>query len=278
VLVGVFDINESRQDVLTAALVSRFGVTNRFELNARIPYVHRSDASVLSPVSAAPGSSTGKRDYSVDADGLGDIDFGMRYQLTDGKNGQPYIIAGLQVLTPSGTNPFDVGRDELGNARRAATGAGFWGVSPNLTALMPTDPAVLFGTIGYTYNFGRDIDRYVGDTLIERVTPGGEPSFSLGVGLSLNERTSVSFGYAHTWSFGTETTIRVRDSSQGTPVLSDPINSTTRDLQLARYMFGVSYRINEHTTLNWNLEVGATDDAADVRTTFRIPFGYDRRM
>ncbi|HJT39552.1 MAG TPA: hypothetical protein VJ762_04365, partial [Sphingobium sp.] len=29
VLVGVFDINESRQDVLTAALSGRFGVTNR---------------------------------------------------------------------------------------------------------------------------------------------------------------------------------------------------------------------------------------------------------
>lgn len=275
VLVGVFDINESRQDVLTAALASRFGVTNRFELNARVPYIHRSDASVLAPVSATPESMTGTRDYSVDADGLGDIDFGMRYQLTDGRNGQPFLIAGLQVLAPTGTNPFDVGRDEIGNATRAATGSGFWGVSPNLTALLPTDPAVLFATLGYTHNFGRHIDRFVGDTFIERVEPGGEPSFSVGVGLSLNDRTSVSFGYAQTWSFGTETRVRVQDSSQTNPVLSDPITSTTRDLQLARYMFGVSYRINEKTTINWNLEVGATDDAADVRTTFRIPFGFE---
>jgi hypothetical protein len=42
-------------------------------------------------------------------------------------------------------------------------------------------------------------------------------------------------------------------------------------------MFGVSYRMSDSATLNWNLEVGATDDAADVRTTFRVPFTAKRR-
>lgn len=40
VLVGVFDINEIRQDILTASLGFRYGLTSRFELNARVPYVY----------------------------------------------------------------------------------------------------------------------------------------------------------------------------------------------------------------------------------------------
>ncbi|MET0292912.1 MAG: transporter [Steroidobacteraceae bacterium] len=273
VLVGVFDINESRQDVLTTGLLARWGVTDRLELNARVPLVYRSDSSVLSPVSAAPGSDVGTRDFSVDDFGLGDVELGARYQLRQGGEGRPYWIAGLQVLMPTGSNPFTVPRDTLGNATRSSTGAGFWGVTPSLTALLPSDPAVLFASLGYTINFGRDIDRYIGDTLIERVRPGGEPSFSGGIGLALNPRTSLSFGYAHTWSFGTHTRTRTVDRSTPTPVLGDAVDATSRDLQLGRFMFGVSYRLSDARTLNWNVELGATDDAADVRTSFRLPLG-----
>ena len=55
------------------------------------------------------------------------------------------------------------------------------------------------------------------------------------------------------------------------PVLTDPVSNTTRDLQLGRFMFGVSYRTSPSTTINWNVELGATDDATDLRTTLRVP-------
>src|SRR5262249_50675202 len=141
VLIGVFDINESRQDVLTAAGVVRFGLTNRLEVNARIPYIYRSDKSGLAPVSDPNAPNAGQLDRPVSNGGLGDIDFGVRYQLTDGTNGRPYLIAGLQAIAPTGSNPFLVPRDALGNQLKAATGAGFWGVSPSVTAILPTDPA-----------------------------------------------------------------------------------------------------------------------------------------
>ena len=273
VLIGVFDINESRQDVLTAAGVVRLGVTNRLEVNGRIPYVYRSDKSVLAPVSDPSMPNAGQIAKPVKDGGLGDIDFGVRYQFTNGTNGHPYLIAGVQAIAPTGSNPFTVRRDTLGNALEAATGAGFWGVSPSLTAILPTDPAVLFGTLGYTVNFGRNIDRMIGSAFISRVRPGDEPSASLGIALSLNPRTSISFGYAHTWAFGTRTRLQTLDPRNNT--LSDPQNTKTRDLQLGRFLFGVSYRTSPRTTINWNVEVGATDDATDVRTTLRIPFSFD---
>lgn len=277
VLVGVFDINESRQDVLTGALAARFGLTDRLELNGRIPYIYRSDKSVLAPIAGTenpPGSGSGTRDRSVNDHGVGDIEFGARYQLTNGTGGWPFLIAGISAVAPTGSNPFKVPRDATGQPTKAATGAGFWGVSPNLTALLPTDPAVLFGSLGYTVNFAESIGRYIGDTLIERVDPGDGPSASAGIGISLNQRTSVSFAYSHQWLFGTDTRLRVIDRRQTPPELTDPITSRTRDLQLGRFMFGVSYRTSPSTTINWNVELGATDDATDLRTTLRVPFTF----
>lgn len=277
VLVGVFDINESRQDVLTAAVAARFGLTNRLELNVRAPYIYRSDKSVLAPIAGTenpPGSGAGTRDRASSDDGFGDLEFGARYQLTDGTGGWPFLIAGISAIAPTGSNPFKVPRDATGQPLKAATGAGFWGLSPSVTVLMPSDPAVLFGSLGYTVNFEEKIGRFIGDTLIERVDPGDGPSASAGIGISLNQRTSLSLGYAHQWLFGTDTVLRVIDRTRTPPVLSDPINSRTRDLQLGRLMFGVSYRASAATTINWNVELGATDDATDVRTTLRVPFTF----
>lgn len=273
VLIGVFDINQSRDDFITAAGVARFGVTNRFEINARIPYVYRSSKSVLAPVADPNNPNAGQIDKPVNNGHLGDIDFGARYQLTDGHNGSPYLIAGVQAIAPTGTNPFTVPRDSLGNALKAATGAGFWGVQPNLTAILPTDPAVLFGTIGYTYNFPNSPNTVIGPALIERVWPGGEPSASAGIAISLNPRTSISLGYAHTWVLGTKSRLRTFNSQRG--AYNDPTTQRTRDLQLGRFLFGVSYRVNQRTTINWSIEAGVTDDATDLRTTLRIPLTFD---
>lgn len=273
VLIGVFDINESRQDVLTAGLVGRLGLTSRLEINGRLPFVHRSDKSVLAPVANPGQPNAGQIDSPVSGTNIGDVDFGLRYQITDGRGGAPYLIAGVQAVAPTGTDPFKVRRDTLGNALKGATGAGFWGVTPNLTAILPTDPAVLFATLGYTLNIARDIDRRIGAVFVERVAPGDQPSASAGIAIALNPRTSISFGYAQTWALGTKTWVRALDQTTQAP--GDVMTTTSRDLQIGRLLFGVSYRTTPTTTINWNVEIGATDDASDVRTTLRIPFTFD---
>ncbi len=273
VLVGVFDINESRQDILTAATVARFGVTNRLEIAARLPWVYREDTAVLVPlVQNGPQSGAGTINTSAHGSGLGDIELQARYQIADARRGWPYMIAGLQVITPTGSDPFSLPRDALGNAKRSATGSGFWGVHPSLTLLMPSDPATLFGVFGYTYNFGRNVDTRISDAQIDRVEPGGSPSATIGLGLSLNPRLSMSFAYAHNWQFATRSRVRPISIANGIETIGDPITSKTRDLQIGRLLFGISYRATQRTTLDWIVEVGATDDAADVRTTLRVPF------
>ena len=48
--------------------------------------------------------------------------------------------------------------------------------------------------------------------------------------------------------------------------------TTSRDLQIGRFLFGVTYRVSDRASLNWSVEVGATEDATDLRTVLRIPF------
>ena len=277
VLVGVFDINESRQDAVTAGLAVRYGLSSRLEVTARLPYVYRTDRSVLAPIPGSenpPGSGAGTRESLAEGDGIGDVEASVRYQLNRGRGGWPFLIGGLQVIAPTGSDPFDIERTAVGAPRDTATGSGFWGVSPSLTALMPSEPAVFFGTLGYTRNFGRNIDTRIGSSQLDYAKPGDSLSAALGFGVSLNERASFNLGYGHSWAFGTRTVSRVEQSGGPgqPPTLSAPISMTSRDLQIGRYMFGVSYRVGPTTTLNWAVEIGATDDATDVRTVLRVPF------
>ena len=132
VLVGVFDINESRQDVLTAAGTLRYGITDKFEIGARVPYVYRNDASILAPIAGStPNDGAATIDSSASGNGIGDVELSARYQIASAKGGWPFLIANLQAVIPTGTDPFAVRRDEFGRALEASTGAGFYGFSPS---------------------------------------------------------------------------------------------------------------------------------------------------
>lgn len=270
VLVGVFDINESRQDVLSASLALRYGLTDRLEIGARLPYIYRADTSIVAPIAGSTNNDPAATiDSSVDGHGIGDLELTARYQLFDGRNGSPYVIANLQGVIPTGSDPFAVERDFLGRALKASTGAGFYGISPSLTAILPTDPAVLFGTLGYTFNLGKEVDSVIPPVRISYVDPGDAISVSAGIGISLNQRTTVNLGYAHSWAFGTMTRTALLEPTEGWPGLRETVS---RDLQIGRLLFGVTYRVTDKTSLNWSVEIGATEDATDLRTVLRVPF------
>ena len=268
VLIGVFDINESRQDIVTDSFALRYGVTNRLELGVRLPLVYRSDTSIVAPVATGPNGPQDTIPNSIKGGNVGDLELTARYQLIDGRNGSPYVVANLQAVIPTGTDPFAVPRDDLGRARKVATGAGFYGVSPSLTAILPSDPVVLFGTLGYTFNLGKGVNTRIPPVVVSYVDPGDAISASAGIGISFNQRTTLNLGYAHSWAFGTTTRTSLITPSATWPGMRE---TTSRDLQIGRFLFGVTYRATERASLNWSVEVGATDDATDLRTVLRVP-------
>lgn len=269
VLIGVFDINESRQDVITTSGSLRYGLTDRLELGVRVPFVHRADTSIIAPVAGSTNNDPAATiDNSVKGNGLGDIEVTARYQVLDGGAGRPYLIANLQGVIPTGSDPFAIPRDTLGRATRAATGAGFWGITPSLTAILPSDPVVLFGTLGYTFNLGKGVDTLIPPVRIDYIDPGDAISASAGIGISFNQRTTLNLGYAHSWSLGTTTRTSLLTPTAG---WMEQRSSKSRDLQIGRLLFGVTYRVTDRASINWSVEVGATDDATDLRTALRIP-------
>lgn len=274
ILVGVFDVNESRQDILTASAALRYGLTRRLELGVRLPWIYRSDMSIVAPIAGSTNDDDARTiDSSVKGSGLGDIELTARYQLNNGGRNTPFLIANLQATLPTGRSAFAVARDENGSATEVATGAGFLGLSPSLTVILPSEPAVLFGTLGYTVNLPEDVSTRIPPVQIDRVDPGDAINFSAGIGLALNDRTSLSFGYAHTWAFGTRSWTRALDQNSGEPV-GGQIQTLSRDLQVGRLLLGITQRFSPRMIVNWSVEVGATQDAPDVRTSLRVPFAF----
>lgn len=80
-----------------------------------------------------------------------------------------------------------------------------------MTAILPSDPVVLFGTLGYTFNLGKGVDTEIPPVIITHVDSGDAISASAGIGISFNQRTTLNLGYAHSWAFGTTTRTRLME-------------------------------------------------------------------
>lgn len=279
VLVGVFDINEARQDIVTGSVAARYGLTDRLEIGARVPFVYRSDRMVTVPLQDPTNDGSGTiistNRTTATAKGIGDVEITARYQLNNGGRGRPFLIAGIQGVIPTGRDPYEVPRNRLGLATKAATGAGYYTVTPSLTAILPSEPAVLFGTIGYSKNFAKKVSTVISGQQLVRINPGDQITFAGGIGMSLNDRTSMNFGYSHAWVFGTKTIRRLLKPNSVEPDLDKaPIAVTDRNLQVGRMLFGISHRFTDKLQVNWTFEIGATEDAPDMRTSLRIPIQF----
>jgi hypothetical protein len=250
IVIGLIDVRSVNRSTMIGALTGRYGVTNRFEVEAKIPYVYRSDSTVTRPW-ATPTYADSVFDSS--GKGLGDVEFAARYQLNDGGGDQPYFIGGLRVKTHTGKDPFEVEIDPTTNlAKTLPTGSGFFGIQPSLTAIFPSDPAVFFGSVSYLWNVKRNVEHY------GSVDPGDALGFNFGMGLALNEKSSFSLGYDHS--------IVGKDKIDG---VAAP-QSQTR--QLGSLLVGYSYRLNSKSSVNLSLGVGVTSEAPNMQLTLRMPF------
>jgi hypothetical protein len=257
VQVGVIEATDVARDTAVATIAARYGLTNRLEVEARIPYVYRHDR--FSTVARADPDFDPDREEQNHR--LGDVEIGARYQLNSGRGGAPIFVANARVKPPTGLGPYDVEFDRFGVPVELATGSGFWGAEGGVTMLYPSDPAIIYGNLTYLHNFARDIDKEVADILVGRVEPGASIGAAVGFGLSLNPRFSVSLGYSHNYIFPTKT----------------EIGSTTqksRTLQVGSLQLGWSFRLLNKLTLNNSYEFGVTSDAPDVRIMLRAPYRF----
>ncbi|WP_431565100.1 transporter [Brevundimonas sp.] len=252
--IGVIEASEADRDTFGATIAGRYGVTDRIEVDARIPYLKRNDT--ITTVQQRDEAVT--RTINLKGDGLGDVEAGVRYQINGGEKGRPVFVAGLRVKSDTGEGPFEIPRDEFGVATRLATGSGFWGIEPSLSMLYPSDPAVIFANLSYFAHLPKDIDKTEGDIQIGRVDPGDSIGLGIGFAFALNQRFSYSLGYKHNYIRPTTTEL-------------NDITEKSDDLQVGALTFGMSYRITDRFSLNGNFEFGVTEDAPDMRFVLRVP-------
>jgi len=152
------------------------------------------------------------------------------------------------------------------------------------------DTVVFFGSVGYTVNIGKDIDRVDTATrctdpanpatcttlssAISHVEPGDSVNTSVGMGLSLNERTSVSLGFSFDYVFSTEqSTLFDDDTGDVNPAVA--VNAKSDPLYVGSFQVGFSYQVSDNVGINLNFNVGATQAAPDFEASIRVPIRFD---
>jgi hypothetical protein len=260
--------NRVEQNITTAALTARYGITDRLEVNVKVPYVY----STGNTISLIPeGTSAQLLDVGATGTGIGDIQFGTSYQFNTGENGWPIFIGNLLFKTATGISPFQVpivtvndtnGEFLEGQPTKLPTGTGFYAAEPSLTMLVPTAPGVLFANLQDIHNFGRtvNIQNVEGGAGIPAfLQPGENPAITFGIGFALNDRAALTFSYQQEHVF---TAYENHQAIAGSPYSFGTFN------------FGLGYQINQSTRVNLSVGIGAGQNAPVAKVLLEVPYRF----
>lgn len=279
ILIGLIDARQVRTTTQVGWLTGRYGISNRMEVEVRVPYVYAHEDVTSREIFT--GSATDKA-FGNSGHGLGDVEATLRYQLNVGGPDKAYYVGWLRVKSNTGRDPFQVTTDcvqrcvenVINEVDLSATGTGlplsqpvgtgFWAIQPGVTWLYPTDPVVFFGNLSYLYNVPRDnVTRKIllgGTEDLGKVKLGDIVDVSIGMGLSLNEKASISIGYDQSFVGAT------KQNNHNVPGSTKVV--------LGTLLIGGSWRFSDKRTLNFTLGVGVTRDTPDATVTVRVPMMF----
>jgi len=260
--------NRVEQNITTAAVTGRYGITDRLEINLKVPFVYNTGSTIsLIPVGTTPEELT----VNATGVGIGDIQAGASYQFNSGDNGWPIFVGNLLFKTATGTSPFQVpiitvndpnGEFLEGQPKQLATGTGFYAVEPSLTVLLPTAPGVLFANLQDIHNFGQTVDiqsAQGGPPTAAFLQPGENPAITFGVGFALNDRAALTFSYQQEHVF---TAYENHQAIAGSPYSFGTFN------------FGLGYQISQSTRLNLSVGIGAGQNAPVAKVLLELPYKF----
>lgn len=270
-LIGLIDVRQVKTTTAIATMTGRYGLSNRWELEAKVPYVYANGDTVSREIFT--GSAQDKV-FNASGNGIGDVELTARYQINKGGPDKPFYVGWMRYKSRTGKDLFEVVTDCvtrcIGNTTGTGlpvelpVGSGFEAIQPGITWLFPSDPVVFFGSASYLHNFKR---KNVSRTVIggEReplgdIKAGDIIGFNMGMGLALNEKAAISIGY--------DQNIVGKTKQNGQNVAG------AVRLTLGTLLVGGTYRINQHASLNLALGVGVTRDTPDLTFTVRIPISF----
>ncbi|HEX7391200.1 MAG TPA: hypothetical protein VF286_13910, partial [Acidiphilium sp.] len=265
---GNINVLKVQENELTTAVTLRYGVTNRLEVNVRIPFIYATGSTTLQPL----GPNAHIYSPGANAANLGDIIVGASYQINSGDHGWPIVIGNLLFKTTTGTSPFSVpiyttndpnGIYIAGIQKKLPTGTGFYTLEPNVTVLIPASPAVLFANVLYGINFSRGVEianRGGGPSTPATLGPGNYITGTFGVGFAVNNRTSMTFSYQqeHVWG-STEGGVNIPGSS----------------FDFGTFNFGIGFMLTKNMTLNIGAGIGVGPNSPAAKILVELPMKFD---
>ncbi len=234
-VVGEISSEEVKRDIFVSTLTSRYGLGDNLQWELKVPYRYQHDR-----VDVAATSET-TRDLS----GIGDVETGLYYQLLYEQGWIPDMIAGVSVKSRTGKEPY--GRD-------IGLGTGHWAIKTNMVAVKSSDPAILFGSLGYTYNFERDDITDYGT-----VKPGDTFEYSLGAAFALNYQLALNFQLEQ------RITPKMEMNDESVP------GSFTN---VVNFKYGLTWSINKDFSCDISATHGLSEDSPDFVLGVRFPYTF----
>lgn len=259
IFLGTINLDQTKATVMTLDMSARYGLTDRFSVEASVPYVWRDTRFVSA---GAGGASNFLSEVHLSSHGVGDASVALYYQWVKESARWPDVVTSLRVRGPTGRDPFglkliqpDATNNNLNVPENLPTGTGVWSATANISALRTYDPVILFGNLGFTWNRPEefdDISPVLNQISPARVSLGSSIQLSGGLAIALNDRSAVSFSVASSFAAATHTKAPGQASQQRVPGSSS--NSTT-------FNIGATYGLPSGWTLNGQLAAGLTPDA-----------------
>ena len=233
-VIGEISTQAVQRDILIGAMSIKYGLWHRLQAEVKAPY-----RSEFDRITSNLGDETTR-----DARGIGDIEAGLSYQLLNGHDILPDTIFSLGMKAPTGDDPY---RGPIG------LGTGHWGGRASLVSVKSSDPAVVFGTLTYSYNAPREMDDF------GEIDPGDSIGYGLGTAIALSYQTAINFQFEHS--------LTRKSRRDGVEVNGTFVNSATLKT-------GFTWTVNENLGIDTAVGIGLTTDAPDYVFELRMPYSF----
>ena len=248
IIIGAIRVDRVDREIVTTTAAFRYGLWDRVQLEARIPYVFRRDREILSV------GTNEQREVVTDGNNLGDLEGTLIYQPVLGSGYIPNVLVRVRGKSKTGKDAFDISTETVDGRLQLTdlpTGTGFWAVSPGFTSVWRSDPLVLFAGGDYIFRLERDVGGNFGT-----IDPGDGFDFFFGFNLALNERIGFNISFLDQFTFKTKV---------------NGIKQDGTDFNDGRLTFGTSISALPNLTVLLSASVGLTRESPDFSLNLSLP-------
>jgi len=271
IFLGSINLDRIKADNWTLDMTARYNLAQRWQFDINVPVVYR-ESTYSSGGAGGAGASTPDAPVTRDPE-IGDVNVGVAYKFLDEDETWPDAVATLRVKAPTGKDPYGIKLREVdGNSNLSVpdslpTGNGVWSITPGISLVKTFDPAVLFGSLSYTYNMQdsfSDISPQVNSKVPGDVKLGDSWQIGGGIAFALNEKMSMSFSVSD--QFARKSKIK--------PDGGDWQSISNSDYNAANFNIGLTFAATNNLTIVPNLSIGLTDDAPDFSFSLKFPYYF----